>query len=393
MERSPIEVFFSYSREDKPLRDKLEIHLSSLKRQGVISSWHDRQIVAGSEWEEEIDRHMRSADIILLLVSPDFVASDYCHEIELPIAMARHEAEDVCVVPILLRPVEGWEKLPFAKLQVYPSGGKPITLWSNRDSAFVDVATGIRGAVENLSEQRQKHARLNAEKARREQEEQAKRAEQARQAQAQLRAEQAKQEQENQAKWEEEERQAEQARQKRQAHLEAELEAVVGSLRSFLLEPFFELESLFRRKPLIMISAVVFGFVMFSSLGSTQLKTAENFFDRGLARQNQEQSQAAIDDFDQAIKLKPDYADAYYGRGNTRYIVGNIKGAITDYNQAIKFKLDFAYAYHGRGNARAATGDKPGAIADFQKAADLYQKQGNDKWRQEALNRLKELQS
>jgi hypothetical protein len=90
MERQPIDIFFSYSREDKRLRDKLDVHLSSLKRRGVISSWHDRQIVAGSEWEEEIDRHMRTADIILLLVSSDFVNSKYCYEIELPIVMSRH---------------------------------------------------------------------------------------------------------------------------------------------------------------------------------------------------------------------------------------------------------------------------------------------------------------
>jgi TIR domain len=132
MEQQPIEVFFSYSREDKRLRDKLDIHLSSLKRRGVISSWHDRQIVAGSEWEEEIDHHMQTADIILLLVSSDFVNSKYCYEIELPIVMARHQAKEAYVVPILLRPVAGWEGLPFAKLQVYPSGGKAVTKWSNK---------------------------------------------------------------------------------------------------------------------------------------------------------------------------------------------------------------------------------------------------------------------
>lgn len=172
MEQQPIEVFFSYSREDKSLRDKLEIHLSSLKRQGVISSWHDRQIVAGSEWEEEIDRHMRTADIILLLVSPNFVASKYCYEIELPEAMARHEAEDAYVVPILLRPVAGWKLLPFAKLQLYPSGGVPITQWSDQDTAFVDVAEGIAIAVKQLLEQRRKREWLRLEQARQEREEQ-----------------------------------------------------------------------------------------------------------------------------------------------------------------------------------------------------------------------------
>lgn len=174
MAQQPIEVFFSYSREDKPLRDKLEVHLSSLKRQGVISAWHDRQIVAGSEWEEEIDRHMRTADIILLLLSPDFVNSPYCYDTELPVAMARHEVGEACVVPILLRPIAGWKRLPFARLQVYPSGGKAITEWTNRDSAFVNVAEGIQAAVDQLLQQcEQEH--LKAEQlTRREQGEQTK---------------------------------------------------------------------------------------------------------------------------------------------------------------------------------------------------------------------------
>lgn len=159
---SPITVFFSYSREDKPLRDELEKHLSSLRRRGVISSWHDRQIAAGAEWEKEIDAHLQSADIILLLISPAFIYSDYCYEIELPNALARHDAGEACVVPILLRPVEGWEDLPFARLQVYPSGGKPVTEWDRPDSAYVDIAKGIRSAVEQLLEKRrQQEQKLN----------------------------------------------------------------------------------------------------------------------------------------------------------------------------------------------------------------------------------------
>jgi len=181
MAQKLIEVFFSYSREDKPLRDKLDIHLSSLKRQGVISAWHDRQIVAGSEWEEEIDHHMRTADIILLLISPNFVNSEYCYAIELPEAMKRHEAGEASVVPILLRPVVGWKNLPFAKLQIYPSGAKPITQWSNEDDAFFDVGEGMQVAVKQLlqkreqkrQEQEQEQQRIRAEEIWQQREEQA----------------------------------------------------------------------------------------------------------------------------------------------------------------------------------------------------------------------------
>jgi hypothetical protein len=78
----PVSIFYSYSHVDGPIRDQLEKHLASLKRLGVIETWHDRQIGPGEEWKTEIDQHLKSADIILLLVSPDFIASNYCYEIE-----------------------------------------------------------------------------------------------------------------------------------------------------------------------------------------------------------------------------------------------------------------------------------------------------------------------
>ena len=92
---------------------------------------------------------MRSADMILLLVSPDFIASEYCYSIELKRALERHKAEEVRVIPIILRPVD-WDGAPFRKLQVLPKDGKPITVWSNLDSAFFDVARGIRKVIEEL---------------------------------------------------------------------------------------------------------------------------------------------------------------------------------------------------------------------------------------------------
>jgi hypothetical protein len=120
--------------------------------------------VAESEWEEEIDRHMKTADIILLLVSPDFVASRYCYEIALPDAMARHEAGEAYVIPILLRPVVGWQQLPFARLQVYPTGGKPVIHWKPQDNAFADVMQGIAIAANQLLEMQQDRSQLKAEK-------------------------------------------------------------------------------------------------------------------------------------------------------------------------------------------------------------------------------------
>jgi hypothetical protein len=153
MEQQRIKVFVSYSREDNHLRARLENHLSQ-KWSEEISFWHDRQITAGLEWEKEIDRHMQTADIILLLISPDFVASSYCYKTELPKAMAQHKSGEACVVPILLRSVTKWENMQFAKLQIYPNDGVPITRWENEDKAFANVAQGISIPVERIFRQR-----------------------------------------------------------------------------------------------------------------------------------------------------------------------------------------------------------------------------------------------
>src|SRR5712691_978913 len=124
-------IFFSYAHRDRALVDKLLRHLLPLRQQGLIE-WHDRDISAGTQWEREIDKHLNNAQIILLLVSPDFLNSDYCYGIEMQRAMERHERGEARVIPIILRPVY-WERTPFGKLQVLPKDAKPVTLWANRD--------------------------------------------------------------------------------------------------------------------------------------------------------------------------------------------------------------------------------------------------------------------
>ncbi|MBD2461743.1 toll/interleukin-1 receptor domain-containing protein [Oscillatoria sp. FACHB-1407] len=145
---SPLEVFFSYAHEDEGLRDKLANHLKLLERQGVIKKWHDRQILPGSEWKGQIDGHLESAHIILLLISSDFLASDYCYDVEMTRALQRHDAKEAIVIPIILRPIDNWNKSPFGKLQALPTDGKAITTWSNQDEAFTNVAQGIRRVAE-----------------------------------------------------------------------------------------------------------------------------------------------------------------------------------------------------------------------------------------------------
>ena len=144
-----ISICFCYAHEDEKLLDTLKVHLKVLQRQMLIDMWYDRDISAGAEWEQEIDKHLKTADIILLLVSPDFIASDYCYSIEMQQAMERHRRGEAVVIPILLRPVY-FEGTPFGKLQVLPTDAKPIMGpdWYSLDIAFYNVAEGIRKSVE-----------------------------------------------------------------------------------------------------------------------------------------------------------------------------------------------------------------------------------------------------
>ena len=144
-----IELFYSYSHTDEELRDQLENHLSILKWQRVITNWHDRKIGAGTEWEGQIDEHLNSAQIILLLISSDFISSPYCYDVEMGRAMERHEANEARVIPILLRPVY-WKIAPFAKLNALPTDGKAVTSWDNQDEAFLDIVEGISKVVDEL---------------------------------------------------------------------------------------------------------------------------------------------------------------------------------------------------------------------------------------------------
>lgn len=144
-------VFFSYSHADEALRDQLEKQLSLLKRQGVIETWHDRRIGAGQDFGHQIDQHVETDDIILLLVSADFIDSDYCYDIEMKRAMERHEAGEAIVIPVILRACD-WHGTPFGKLNATPPDGKPVTLFPDRDQALLEVTKAVRGAAERLGQ-------------------------------------------------------------------------------------------------------------------------------------------------------------------------------------------------------------------------------------------------
>lgn len=145
----PYEVFISYSHADRKLQDELARHLSNLRKQGIISNWFDGDILPGTEWRIELMKHLNQANIILLLVSADFIDSDFCYDIEMTRAIERHKADEARVLPIILRPCD-WVGTPFAELQALPSNAKPVVTWPTHDEAFADVIKGIRKAINDL---------------------------------------------------------------------------------------------------------------------------------------------------------------------------------------------------------------------------------------------------
>ena len=146
---TPIEVFISYSHKDEDLKDELYIHLANLTRQNKIKPWQDRAIEAGTEWDTEIQARLESAGVILLLITPRFIASEYCFDKEMQRAMERHSAGRARVIPIVMKPCD-WQGTPFSKLQVLPKDAKPVTSWNDKDEALLNVVQGIRKAVDSL---------------------------------------------------------------------------------------------------------------------------------------------------------------------------------------------------------------------------------------------------
>jgi hypothetical protein len=142
----PIEIFFSYANEDEALMNEIRLQLVVRERLGEIVKWHDRMIPAGDEWRTLIDNRIEGAQVILLFMSPHFLASRYCYEIEGQIALRRHRDGTARVIPVVLRACD-WTITPFGELQALPRDGKPITQWPDRDQASLDIARGIMECI------------------------------------------------------------------------------------------------------------------------------------------------------------------------------------------------------------------------------------------------------
>jgi len=141
-------AFISYSHQDADALERLHVHLANLRREGLIETWYDREILAGRILDDEIRRELEAADLFLLMVSPDFIASDYCVEQEMQRALQRHAADDARVVPIIVEPCDWAETPELRQLKAIPKDGRPISEWTNANTAFLDVVKEIRRIVD-----------------------------------------------------------------------------------------------------------------------------------------------------------------------------------------------------------------------------------------------------
>ncbi len=151
MPGSPLSVFVSYAHEDEAHRAALSTQLALLRRSGMIREWHDRKLEAGQRWREELLAQLTAADIVLLLVSPYSIASDFAWGEEVSHAMSREAEGTARVIPIIVRPVD-WQSAPLGRLRALPRDAKPVTLWRTHDAAWLAVAEGIRTTTEALVE-------------------------------------------------------------------------------------------------------------------------------------------------------------------------------------------------------------------------------------------------
>ena len=147
--KDALSVFISYSHADEDMKEQLVKHLSPLKRSGLISEWHDRKITGGEDFGNAISANLEAASIILLLVSIDFINSQYCYDIEMDLALKRHEEKQCVVIPIIMRNCL-WKQAPFAKLQALPKNGTAVSSWLSHDDAYVNIAEGIKTAADKL---------------------------------------------------------------------------------------------------------------------------------------------------------------------------------------------------------------------------------------------------
>lgn len=143
-------AFISYTHIDAHYTERLHVHLAQLKRESLLTSWYDGEIAAGQQIERAIDQELKIADLFLALVSPDYLASNYCYNIEFQQAQQLHEAAKLVIIPIIVQPCD-WKSSPFGKFKAIPKDGKPVSEWTNENNAFLNIVDEIRKLIKTTT--------------------------------------------------------------------------------------------------------------------------------------------------------------------------------------------------------------------------------------------------
>jgi hypothetical protein len=147
---SMAKAFISYSHRDEKALERLHTHLATLRREGKITAWYDREILAGEDIDRTISSNLAGSEVFLALVSPDFLDSSYCYDQEMAKALERHAEGTLRVIPVILEPCD-WKSTPLGKLKALPRDGKPISTWTNENIAYLDVVTELRRTTSEQS--------------------------------------------------------------------------------------------------------------------------------------------------------------------------------------------------------------------------------------------------
>lgn len=150
-----VNVFISYSHKDELFKENFEEHLSSLKDQNIVNVWHDRKIIPGQEWKDEIDNNLKNSEIIIFLISSSFNNSEYCKSIELTQAILQHEEGKSILIPVIVRACD-WENYPYGKFQGLPKDAKPISSWIDQDAGWLNVIQGLRKSITEFEKNKKK---------------------------------------------------------------------------------------------------------------------------------------------------------------------------------------------------------------------------------------------
>ncbi|MEL6968812.1 MAG: toll/interleukin-1 receptor domain-containing protein [Bacteroidota bacterium] len=146
-------IFIAYSRKDVTLLQELRAHLAILERAKLARIWYDGEIEAGSNWEESIKNAMFEANLVLMLISPDFIASDYCYNVEMSRAISLHDQRSLKIIPVILRPCN-WHLSPLGRIQALPQNGLPITEWDSSDKAFTLIVDRIANSLKEIEREK-----------------------------------------------------------------------------------------------------------------------------------------------------------------------------------------------------------------------------------------------